>query len=604
MNNSQYYEDLNEDASKRVTIDVSSDESTSLECRTIRIGSHKFTPTEKVTFTPKGICIEAPVINDSLAKEVLHIEHREIVKILIHFGDISPVIFIYTLPSCARYVRKKLCMTNPGSGIYFDSCASEEIYKRIALLPSGFTEKFKEKISKYYGKPQTILDELSAREADEILTKISQRESELNSEIRQILIYPPGKGGIPINTEDYGSLEQDKYLNDVIIDFYLKYLCNEILSEEMRNKIHVFSTFFYTRLSSKVDNMSRYDNSDMDYFCAQQHYNRVKNWTKNVNIFEKDFIIIPINENQHWYLAIVCFPGLTHRQLTSEKNTNNINKREGDHLRSSGFTSDVEYAFPTGGFRNLYDNENDSNNSESNQNYLDLGTNKSGSIKQPCILIFDSLSGGAIISRQRTISVIRDYLSCEHQSKFGTTDFDKYSIKGHCVKVPQQDNLTDCGLFVLQYVEHFFKVPITDFSIPIRGLENWFETIVVTRKREDISKLIKKLVATYNADNLPLPDIIFPTLNGKLVEQETLETADEFKDHFADIELDDEFADDDYNESEYDDENEQNFEEDMYETHHKNMKRRATDSESECESRIRRRYKENIEDETVYNGRA
>lgn len=73
-------------------------------------------------------------------------------------------------------------------------------------------------------------------------------------------------------------------------------------------------------------------------------------------------------------------------------------------------------------------------------------------------MIFDSLSGGAIISRQRTISVIRDYLSCEHQSKFGTTDFDKYSIKGHCVKVPQQDNLTDCGLFVLQYVEHFFKV--------------------------------------------------------------------------------------------------------------------------------------------------
>lgn len=62
---------------------------------------------------------------------------------------------------------------------------------------------------------------------------------------------------------------------------------------------------------------------------------------------------------------------------------------------------------------------------------------------------------------------------------------------------------------------NFHQVPITDFSIPIRGLENWFETIVVTRKREDISKLIKKLVATYNADNLPLPDIIFPTLNGE-----------------------------------------------------------------------------------------
>lgn len=37
---------------------------------------------------------------------------------------------------------------------------------------------------------------------------------------------------------------------------------------------------------------------------------RVKNWTRNVNIFEKDFLIIPINKNAHWYLAIVCYPYL------------------------------------------------------------------------------------------------------------------------------------------------------------------------------------------------------------------------------------------------------------------------------------------------------
>lgn len=29
-----------------------------------------------------------------------------------------------------------------------------------------------------------------------------------------------------------------------------------------------------------------------------------------MDIFEKDFIIIPINEHSHWFLAIVCFPGL------------------------------------------------------------------------------------------------------------------------------------------------------------------------------------------------------------------------------------------------------------------------------------------------------
>lgn len=36
----------------------------------------------------------------------------------------------------------------------------------------------------------------------------------------------------------------------------------------------------------------------------------MKNWTKNVNLFEKDFIIVPINESCHWFLAIICFPGM------------------------------------------------------------------------------------------------------------------------------------------------------------------------------------------------------------------------------------------------------------------------------------------------------
>jgi hypothetical protein len=36
----------------------------------------------------------------------------------------------------------------------------------------------------------------------------------------------------------------------------------------------------------------------------------VKRWTKNVDIFEKDFLIIPINEANHWSLVIIVRPGL------------------------------------------------------------------------------------------------------------------------------------------------------------------------------------------------------------------------------------------------------------------------------------------------------
>ena len=43
---------------------------------------------------------------------------------------------------------------------------------------------------------------------------------------------------------------------------------------------------------------------------AQKRHIRVKGWTKNVELFSKDMIIIPICEHSHWYLVIVIKPGL------------------------------------------------------------------------------------------------------------------------------------------------------------------------------------------------------------------------------------------------------------------------------------------------------
>jgi hypothetical protein len=55
--------------------------------------------------------------------------------------------------------------------------------------------------------------------------------------------------------------------------------------------------------------------------AAERRYYRVKKWTRNVNIFNKDFLVIPINKNVHWYLAIVCFPYLT-EPIYEENNLN------------------------------------------------------------------------------------------------------------------------------------------------------------------------------------------------------------------------------------------------------------------------------------------
>lgn len=50
--------------------------------------------------------------------------------------------------------------------------------------------------------------------------------------------------------------------------------------------------------------------TDTNVTPAEKRHARVSKWTKNVNLFDKDFVIIPINENCHWFLAIICFPNL------------------------------------------------------------------------------------------------------------------------------------------------------------------------------------------------------------------------------------------------------------------------------------------------------
>ena len=34
----------------------------------------------------------------------------------------------------------------------------------------------------------------------------------------------------------------------------------------------------------------------------------MRNWTKKVDIFNMDYLVIPVNSNNHWNLLIVCKP--------------------------------------------------------------------------------------------------------------------------------------------------------------------------------------------------------------------------------------------------------------------------------------------------------
>ncbi|KAJ8897828.1 hypothetical protein PR048_003181 [Dryococelus australis] len=526
--------------------EFSSDNSTffSLSCQTVKIGSFASEP-RNVVITSTGIKI---FMQETVG--TFQIEISNISEISYHFSPEFSIIFIYCQPSFNEKALLQLLQDVEDSGI--DSSTEETGLVTLCLYEIDseskilFREMFSSLVCKelthfeasklYFGPSQVELkdDMTLAKKSTSKHSHIRKNEKETSRSkipgtLKTILVYPPppAPGGIAINTGDYACLEVDQFLNDIIIDFYLNYLMISVLSEYDQSRTFVFSTFFYKRLISPT---SYAFESDPNLSPAEKRHRRVKSWTKNVNLFEKDFIVIPINKDLHWFLAIICFPGLTGcvkmfdnspveierkptQRMSIKRDTITIHDDEQSTIQDEAESEDEEiidelFASETGAAALLEDavqSEVKIQSSNINDNPKELRE----TIKQPCILLFDSLLGE---NRRRVIATLREYLTVEHKVKLCKERvFTKDTIIGSCPKVPQQNNFTDCGLYLLQYAESFFSSPITDYHIPIQSLEDWFPEEIVNHKRQDICMILHKLMEENNVDfdELDLPQLLF-----------------------------------------------------------------------------------------------
>ncbi|KAI8336989.1 hypothetical protein BC941DRAFT_452629 [Chlamydoabsidia padenii] len=94
---------------------------------------------------------------------------------------------------------------------------------------------------------------------------------------------------ITITKKDQKRLAPSQYLNDSVIDFYLKCTWER---KAIAETTHIFSTLFYNRLTQGMGQPIAYEN--------------VRKWTTNTDLFDKKYAVFPINEKLHWYLVIVC----------------------------------------------------------------------------------------------------------------------------------------------------------------------------------------------------------------------------------------------------------------------------------------------------------
>ncbi|XP_030907223.2 sentrin-specific protease 7 isoform X5 [Melopsittacus undulatus] len=322
--------------------------------------------------------------------------------------------------------------------------------------------------------------------------------------VKNLIIYPPppAKGGLGVTREDLECLEYGEFLNDVIIDFYLKYLLLEKVPKHLADRTHIFSSFFYKCLTRTEKNSE----GDLKVPAAQRRHRRVRTWTRHINIFSKDYIFVPVNEESHWYIAVICFPQLEeavyeecpqqsllcHQPQQSPLRSESDNTRTGSMLAIPGNCKDEEEMVVNKNLSSEGGSETAASASvlHSAISKISLSNSKRQICKRPCILILDSLKAASV---QKTVQVLREYLEVEWEAKRKMhREFSKSTMIDLYPRVPKQDNSSDCGVYLLQYVESFLENPIVNFEEPLH-LEKWFPRQLIRSKREEIRDLILQL---------------------------------------------------------------------------------------------------------------
>jgi sentrin-specific protease 7 len=322
------------------------------------------------------------------------------------------------------------------------------------------------------------------------------------------IMYPPkGKIKVTVNEEDIERLDDGNYLNDTLIEFYIRWLERHLLQDkpDISRRIYFLNTFFYERLTTNSKGKRGFN------------YDAVRRWTSKIDLLSYDYIVVPVNENAHWYVAIICnAPKL----LASNPEVLEISESQGegavvDDIKEIGDKlatkkSDVkspDHVHTAATSTSIGDKLNREATSEPTVVTSDVveapapkstptrkGKRKSH-VPPPRkynpddlrIITLDSLG----LKHSPTCTNLKEYLVAEIKSKHGIDIPPPGSIGMTATNIPQQDNFWDCGLFLLSYIEKFLERP-DEF---IQGLlQNNLDNVTEWPKAVDMRNKIRDIL--------------------------------------------------------------------------------------------------------------
>ncbi|KAG0223282.1 hypothetical protein BGW42_005998 [Actinomortierella wolfii] len=315
-----------------------------------------------------------------------------------------------------------------------------------------------------------------------------------------VLFTYPFSGGpksITVHESDVARLEPDQFLNDTIIEFGLKYMQDELekSNPDLAKQIYVFNTFFYERLSER---------------------DRIKKWTSKVDLFEKKYILVPIHESAHWYLAVITNPGLL---LSREKEATPVDTPDTDTPKEPGSPASKDLPADSP----LDSPEASTVEDKPAEKLPAYGTRsltkpEVDPTAKPYIIVLDSLD----LRHPAIFNNLRSYLQHELEAKKGITiKVTNASIVGKYAKWPRQGNHCDCGIFLLHYAKTFLMEPEKMLWSIVNSVNNenmWSDdeiTKLRDRYKEDL-QTTKIKYAEYQEDKQRMPSTTVNTDKGTM----------------------------------------------------------------------------------------
>lgn len=116
----------------------------------------------------------------------IDIQMSEIVKIITHFSKPLQLIFVYTKPSCATYIRSALEMAaNDRENPYYHPLSRNEQQKKLVFIVETIDEAAKNAMRTIF--PKNLIEEISNRDANELLVRSTGTQQAVSAAVNASL---------------------------------------------------------------------------------------------------------------------------------------------------------------------------------------------------------------------------------------------------------------------------------------------------------------------------------------------------------------------------------------------------------------------------------